>query len=92
MVRAAKFPVAKGIKFKKELTMDGGSGVCSFLCGLGLMFLRKGFNNFDGNIVLKDFKLPSDNPSGGIDFVAVTQLSNPRQVEIVTHSRENTLI
>ncbi|KAF9047294.1 hypothetical protein BJ165DRAFT_1464966 [Panaeolus papilionaceus] len=36
-----------------------------------------GFNNFDGNVVLKDFQLPSDNPAGGINFVAVTELNNP---------------
>lgn len=36
-----------------------------------------GFNSFSGNVALKDFKLPSDNPQGGIDFVAVTTLNNP---------------
>ncbi|KAF9484472.1 hypothetical protein BDN70DRAFT_122528 [Pholiota conissans] len=36
-----------------------------------------GFNNFNGNIILQDFQLPSDNPAGGINFVAVTQLFNP---------------
>ncbi|PPQ99716.1 hypothetical protein CVT24_009699 [Panaeolus cyanescens] len=39
--------------------------------------VAKGFNNFDGNVVLKDFQLPSDNPAGGINFVAVTELNNP---------------
>ncbi|KAF8891683.1 hypothetical protein BD779DRAFT_1661547 [Infundibulicybe gibba] len=36
-----------------------------------------GLNNFDNMITLKDFQLPSDNPAGGINFVAVTELSNP---------------
>ncbi|KAG1785555.1 uncharacterized protein HD556DRAFT_110398 [Suillus plorans] len=35
-----------------------------------------GTNNFAGNVILKDMQLPSDNPEGGIDFVAVTQLNN----------------
>ncbi|KAG1851680.1 hypothetical protein F4604DRAFT_1933963 [Suillus subluteus] len=35
-----------------------------------------GTNNFDGNVILEDMRLPSDNPGGGIDFVAVTQLNN----------------
>ncbi|KAG1896026.1 uncharacterized protein F5891DRAFT_1165745 [Suillus fuscotomentosus] len=35
-----------------------------------------GANNFAGNVILKDMQLPSDNPEGGIDFVAVTQLNN----------------
>ncbi|KAJ7928639.1 hypothetical protein B0H13DRAFT_1968281 [Mycena leptocephala] len=36
-----------------------------------------GFDSFSGNVVLQDFQLPSDNPAGGIDFVAMTQLTNP---------------
>ncbi|KAG1812612.1 uncharacterized protein BJ212DRAFT_460083 [Suillus subaureus] len=35
-----------------------------------------GINNFAGNVILEDMQLPSDNPGGGIDFVAVTQLNN----------------
>ncbi|KAG2131418.1 uncharacterized protein EDB93DRAFT_1255529 [Suillus bovinus] len=35
-----------------------------------------GTNNFAGNVILEDMQLPSDNPGGGIDFVAVTQLNN----------------
>ncbi|KAG6813669.1 hypothetical protein H0H92_008517 [Tricholoma furcatifolium] len=31
---------------------------------------------FNGNVVLKDLQLPSDNPAGGINFEAVTQLNN----------------
>ncbi|TFK44582.1 hypothetical protein BDQ12DRAFT_661303 [Crucibulum laeve] len=54
-VQALKFPVAKGIKFEKTVTLSG-------------------FNSFDGNVILKDFKLPSDNPAGGINFIAVTEL------------------
>ncbi|KAG6908393.1 hypothetical protein DXG01_004822 [Tephrocybe rancida] len=57
-VHALKFPVAKGLTFDKNLTMNG-------------------FNSFNGNVVLKDLQLPSDNPAGGIDFRAVTQLFNP---------------
>ncbi|KAF9562767.1 hypothetical protein CPC08DRAFT_361960 [Agrocybe pediades] len=36
-----------------------------------------GFNNFDGNVILKDFQLPGDDPDGGIRFIAVTELNNP---------------
>ncbi|KAG6857277.1 hypothetical protein H0H87_007110 [Tephrocybe sp. NHM501043] len=36
-----------------------------------------GFNSFNDNVVLKDLQLPSDNPAGGIDFRAVTELNNP---------------
>ncbi|KDQ27871.1 hypothetical protein PLEOSDRAFT_1112748 [Pleurotus ostreatus PC15] len=57
-VQALKFPLSKGIKFKKDVTLNG-------------------FNSFSGNVALKDFKLPSDNPQGGIDFVAITTLNNP---------------
>ncbi|KAJ7209536.1 hypothetical protein GGX14DRAFT_451849 [Mycena pura] len=57
-VQAAKFPVSKGIKFNKEITLNG-------------------FQNFSGNVVLQEFQLPSDNPDGGINFVAVTGLTNP---------------
>ncbi|KAG1742190.1 hypothetical protein EDB19DRAFT_1702736 [Suillus lakei] len=35
-----------------------------------------GTNNFAGNVILEDMQLPSDNPGGGINFVAVTQLNN----------------
>ncbi|KAG1762129.1 hypothetical protein EDD22DRAFT_1029175 [Suillus occidentalis] len=34
-----------------------------------------GTNNFAGNVILEDMQLPSDNPGGGIDFVAVAQLN-----------------
>jgi hypothetical protein len=37
-----------------------------------------GFNNFDGNVILRDLQLPSDNPAGGINFQAVTSLNNTR--------------
>ncbi|KAJ7647487.1 hypothetical protein FB45DRAFT_200334 [Roridomyces roridus] len=36
-----------------------------------------GFQSFTGNVAIQDFQLPSDNPAGGIDFVAVTNLTNP---------------
>ncbi|KAJ7782963.1 hypothetical protein B0H16DRAFT_1494883 [Mycena metata] len=57
-VQALKFPVSKGIKFDKLITLNG-------------------FGNFSGNVTVQDFQLPSDNPAGGINFVAVTQLTNP---------------
>ncbi|KAG5653629.1 hypothetical protein H0H81_011855 [Sphagnurus paluster] len=41
------------------------------------MVTLNGFNSFDGNVVLKDLQLPSDNPAGGINFKAVTELTNP---------------
>lgn len=58
------------VSFHRETRFDGVSGI----------------NNFDNNIYLKDFQLPRDNPEGGIDFVAVTQLYNPRCVEIYLSS------
>ncbi|KAF9451269.1 hypothetical protein P691DRAFT_757432 [Macrolepiota fuliginosa MF-IS2] len=36
----------------------------------------QGINGFSNNVALLDFKLPSDNPAGGLDFIAVTQLNN----------------
>ncbi|KAF8626824.1 hypothetical protein AX15_004657 [Amanita polypyramis BW_CC] len=56
-VNAAKFPVAKGISFKKYVTING-------------------LNSFNNEVSLKDLQLPSDNPAGGINFVAVTELVN----------------
>lgn len=46
----------------------------------------KGINNFQNQIKLLDFKLPNDDPAGGISFQAVTQLSNqsPFQVDLGT--------
>ncbi|KAL4074292.1 hypothetical protein J3A83DRAFT_4234939 [Scleroderma citrinum] len=41
------------------------------------MVVINGTNNFAGGVLLEDFRLPSDNPQGGINFAAVTQLSNP---------------
>ncbi|KAA1471743.1 hypothetical protein DENSPDRAFT_133322 [Dentipellis sp. KUC8613] len=61
--RALRFPVSKGIKFKKDITLNG-------------------INNFDNNILLLDFQLPQDSPQGGIDFVALTQLTNPSPFEL----------
>lgn len=39
-----------------------------------------GTDNFAGNVKLEDLQLPSDSPTGGINFITVTQLSNPRLV------------
>ncbi|KAH7926942.1 hypothetical protein BV22DRAFT_1007914 [Leucogyrophana mollusca] len=57
-VQAMKFPMAHGISFNKDVTINGT-------------------NNFAGNVVLEDLQLPSDSPEGGINFVAVTKLTNP---------------
>ncbi|KAJ7716738.1 hypothetical protein DFH07DRAFT_349612 [Mycena maculata] len=57
-VQALEFPVSKGIKFDKTITLNG-------------------FESFSGNVAIQDFQLPSDNPAGGINYVAVTQLTNP---------------
>lgn len=56
-VHALKFPTAKGIKFRKSVTLNG-------------------FHSFNGRVSLLDFRLPRDNPAGGIDFIAVNQLEN----------------
>ena len=42
------------------------------------MMCRPGLDSFDGLVILKDLQLPSDNPAGGINFVAVTELTNRR--------------
>lgn len=74
-VQALKFPVAKGISFDKRVDLKG-----EFVERLDCSYTHRllGINNFNGNIQLLDFRLPSDNPAGGIDFEAVTQLSNAR--------------
>ncbi|KAI8977823.1 hypothetical protein BD414DRAFT_466746 [Trametes punicea] len=41
-----------------------------------------GMNNFDQHISLEDFKLPSDSPEGGINFIAVTGLDNPSPFQV----------
>ncbi|THV03542.1 hypothetical protein K435DRAFT_962414 [Dendrothele bispora CBS 962.96] len=41
------------------------------------MLTLNGFNSFNNNVKLLDLQLPSDNPAGGINFVASTQLTNP---------------
>ncbi|KAF9562634.1 hypothetical protein CPC08DRAFT_706528 [Agrocybe pediades] len=56
-VQALKFPVAHGITFDKQVTING-------------------INSFNGAVTLEDFQLPSDDPAGGINFVAVTKLNN----------------
>ena len=37
-----------------------------------------GTDNFAGNVKLEELQLPSDNPAGGINFITITQLNNPR--------------
>ncbi|KAF7298203.1 hypothetical protein HMN09_01042200 [Mycena chlorophos] len=39
--------------------------------------VMSGLNSFSGNVAIEDFQLPSDNPSGGINYVAITSLNNP---------------
>ena len=50
----------------------------------GIHFDKKvtlnGINSFNGNVKLVDFQLPSDNPAGGINYIAETQLNNTRSV------------
>ncbi|KAI9066059.1 hypothetical protein FKP32DRAFT_1566723 [Trametes sanguinea] len=41
-----------------------------------------GMNNFDQHISLVDFKLPSDSPEGGINFIATTGLDNPSPFDV----------
>ncbi|OJT10827.1 hypothetical protein TRAPUB_12696, partial [Trametes pubescens] len=62
-VQALKFPRANGLKFNKDLTLNG-------------------MNNFNENIELFDFKLPSDAPEGGINFIAITGLNNPSPFDV----------
>ncbi|EJD03283.1 uncharacterized protein FOMMEDRAFT_168292 [Fomitiporia mediterranea MF3/22] len=56
----------------------------------GINFDKKltlnGINNFDGNVVLKQFQLPSDAERGGINFSATTELNNtsPFKVDLGT--------
>lgn len=77
-VQALKFPVAKGITFDKQVTINGRR--CSWFLSFEMLIIHtcSGFNNFQGNVTLQDFQLPSDNPAGGINFVAVTGLNNTR--------------
>ncbi|KAH9038716.1 hypothetical protein EDB85DRAFT_2072661 [Lactarius pseudohatsudake] len=42
----------------------------------------KGINSFEGNVVLKEFQLPSDSPEGGINFISVNTLTNPSPFQL----------
>ena len=77
-VQALKFPLAKGVFFDKTLTLNGKVIIYFDQFFTAYRLLSQGFNSFDGNIVLRDLQLPSDEPSGGINFVAVTEILNPR--------------
>ena len=81
-VQALKFPVAKGINFDKRVDLKD-----EFVERLDCSYTYPplGINNFNGNIELLDFRLPSDNPAGGIDFEAVTRLNNARFVHDSHH-------
>ena len=76
-VQALKLPAAKGISFDKRIDLKG-----EFVERLDCSYTHRllGINNFDGNIQLLNFILPSDNPVGGINFEAVTRLNNARFV------------
>lgn len=56
------------------------SCISGSLYNLDLIAFIVGINNFAGNVKLEDLQLPSDNPAGGINFLTVTQLNNPRLV------------
>lgn len=75
-VQAAKFPVAKGITFDKTITLNGKPFHLARNCFL--LDRVVGFNSFSGNVILEDLQLPSDDPAGGIKFVAKTLLNNQR--------------
>lgn len=74
-VNAAKFPVAKGLTFDKRLTLNGKFSAIPLLACTDVF---PGFNSFNGGVVLEELQLPSDNPAGGINFVATNQINNPR--------------
>lgn len=76
-VQAEKFPTAHGISFDKMVTFNGEF---HFSFSLPIFIFLVGIYNFAGNVQLEDLQLPSDNPAGGINFVTVTQLNNPRLV------------
>lgn len=80
-VRALKLPVSKGVKFQKDLTLSG-TWQLSSPCRPSFIFESLGINNFEGNVVLKEFQLPSDSPEGGINFYTVTTLVNSRCVAV----------
>ncbi|KAH9083581.1 hypothetical protein EDB83DRAFT_2511885 [Lactarius deliciosus] len=52
----------------------------------GLSYMKdltlKGINSFEGNVVLKEFQLPSDSPEGGINFISVNTLTNPSPFQL----------
>lgn len=54
-----------------------------FFCFSARWTASLGFESFNGNVILKDLQLPSDNPAGGINFKAVTELTNPRYFDSV---------
>ncbi|KAI6098953.1 hypothetical protein EDD16DRAFT_1718222 [Pisolithus croceorrhizus] len=79
-VQAEKFPWAHGITFNNFITLNGGSSQASLTYSItddSSGYDAPGTNNFIGNVLLEDLQLPSDNRQGGIDFVAVTRLTNP---------------
>ncbi|KAH7915074.1 hypothetical protein BJ138DRAFT_1122997 [Hygrophoropsis aurantiaca] len=76
-VQAMKFPMAHGISFNKDVTINGERYYPSHPFWFIELLVPTGTNNFAGNVVLEDLQLPSDSPEGGINFVAVTKLTNP---------------
>jgi hypothetical protein len=92
-VQALKFPVSKGPFYFRithaELTfrVQGSSSTKRSPSTVRSQIISPadptsysftGFQSFNGGVTIQDFQLPSDNPAGGIDFVAVTKLNNPR--------------
>lgn len=49
-----------------------------FIIIINTLIVALAINNFNGNVLLKDLQLPSDNPEGGINFLATTELNNLR--------------
>ncbi|KAH7108191.1 hypothetical protein BKA62DRAFT_764259 [Auriculariales sp. MPI-PUGE-AT-0066] len=42
----------------------------------------RGINSFDGNVRLVEFKLPRDDPEGGITFIATTEMNNSSPFDV----------
>ena len=72
-----EFPRCKRNKIRQVIDTDGKAANV-YHCLVGCQLVPAGINNFAGNVLLQDLQLPSDSPKGGIDFVAITQINNPR--------------
>lgn len=76
-VQAVKFPIDNGIHFDKDLTLPGMHYLDPCRSCRHSLYPFIGINSFTNNVILQDLQLPSDNPAGGINFFAITQLNNP---------------